>query len=215
MKIVIETISSIAETDLQSKPEYVTDERWEKVLRIRSLEDKKRSLLAGKLLHQMCEECGVKEPVYGTVESGKPVLSSHLKIAFSLSHSGEYVVIVYGENAKAVGVDIQQIRVVSEGVKKRILHEKEWMYFQNEGKQKDVLMKEVDSILIEKNRLLNRIWAIKESYVKMTGEGLAHDFRKLCIDFEEGTVTDEKGNQACYEELEAPDGYVAAVTMDK
>jgi phosphopantetheinyl transferase len=119
------------------------------------------------------------------------------------------------ENAKAVGVDIQQIRVVSEGVKKRILNEKEWMYFQNEGEQKDVSMKETDVILIEKNRLLNRIWAIKESYVKMTGEGLSHDFRKLCIDFKEGTVTDEKGKQVCYEEVEAPEGYVAAVTMDK
>ena len=215
MKILIDTIEAIIETDLLDKPEYVTDERWEKVLRIRPLEDKKRCLLAGKLLHQMCEECGVKEPVYGTVESGKPVLSSHLQIAFSLSHSGEYVVLVYGENAKAVGVDIQQIRKVSEGVKKRILHEKEWMYFQNEGGQKDVSMKETDAILIEKNRLLNRIWAIKESYVKMTGEGLSHDFRKLCIDFEEGIVTDEKGNRACYEELEAPDGYVVAVTMDK
>lgn len=215
MKILIDTIEAITETDLLDKPEYVTDERWEKVLRIRPLEDKKRSLLAGKLLHQMCEECGVKKPVYGIVESGKPVLSSHLQIAFSLSHSGEYVMLVYMENAKAVGVDIQQIRVVSEGVKKRILHEKEWMYFQNEGEQKDVSMKETDVILIEKNRLLNRIWAIKESYVKMTGEGLSHDFRKLCIDFKEGTVTDEKGKQVCYEEVEAPEGYVAAVTMDK
>lgn len=215
MKIVMETISSIAETDLKCKPDYVTDERWEKVLRIRPLEDKKRSLLAGKLLHQMCEECGVKEPVYGTVGNGKPVLFNHPHIAFSLSHSGEYVVLVYTKNAKSVGVDIQQIRDVSQGVTKRILHEKEWMHFRNEDEAKDISAEEMDDILIEKNRLLNRIWAIKESYVKMTGEGLSHDFRKLCIDFEEGIVTDEKGNRACYEELEAPDGYVVAVTIKK
>lgn len=215
MKIIMDTIASIAETDLQVKPEYVTDERWEKVLRIKPLEDKKRSLLAGKLLYQMCETCGIKEPVYGTVGSGKPVLSSHPQLVFSLSHSGEYVTLVYDEGVKAIGVDIQQIREVSEGVKKRILHEKEWMYFPNTGGQKEVSIKETDEIPTMENLLLNRIWAIKESYVKMTGEGLSHDFRKLCIDFEESTVTDEKGNRVFFEEIEAPDGYVAAVTIDE
>lgn len=215
MKILIDTIASISETDLQVKPEYVTDERWEKVLRIKALEDKKRSLLAGKLLYQMCEACGIKDPVYGTVGSGKPVLSNYPKIVFSLSHSGEYVALVYDEGIKAIGVDIQQIKAVSEGVKKRILHEKEWLYFPNTGGQKEVSIKETDEIPTMENLLLNRIWAIKESYVKMTGEGLAHDFRKLCIDFEESTVTDEKGNRVFFEEIEAPDGYVAAVTIDE
>lgn len=214
MKIRIDRIESIAEMDLQTKPEYVTDERWEKILKIRPLDDKKRSLLAGKLLHQMCEACGIKEPIYGTVESGKPVLSNHPQIVFSLSHSGEYVALVYDEGIKAIGVDIQQIRKVSEGVKKRILHEKEWLYFQNVGGRTDVSVKEADEILTGENIWLNRIWAIKESYVKMTGEGLSHDFRKLYIDFEAGTVTDENGNRVCYEELDAPDGYVAAVTIN-
>lgn len=215
MKIIMDTIASIAETDLQVKPEYVTDERWEKVLRIKPLEDKKRSLLAGKLLYQMCETCGIKEPVYGTVGSGKPVLSSHPQLVFSLSHSGEYVALVYDEGVKAIGVDIQQIREVSEGVKKRILHEKEWMYFPNAGGQKEISVKAAGGMLTEGNRLLNRIWAIKESYVKMTGEGLSHDFRKLCIDFVESAVKDEKGNRVFFEEIEAPDGYVAAVTIDE
>lgn len=215
MKIIMDTIASIAETDLHVKPQYVADERWEKVLRIKPLEDKKRSLLAGKLLYQMCETCGIKEPVYGTVGSGKPVLSSHPQLVFSLSHSGEYVTLVYDEGVKAIGVDIQQIREVSEGVKKRILHEKEWMYFPNKGEQKEISVKAAGGMLTEGNRLLNRIWAIKESYVKMTGEGLSHDFRKLCIDFEESTVTDEKGNRVFFEEIEAPDGYVAAVTIDE
>ncbi len=212
MKILIDTIASIAESDFKYKPVDITDERWEKVLRIRPLEDKKRSLLAGKLLNQMCEACGIKKPVYGTEGSGKPVLSSHPQISFSVSHSGEYVVLVYEENIRAIGVDIQQIREVSKGVKKRILHEKEWMYFRSEAGRKEESVGETEAILLEENRLLNRIWAIKESYVKMTGEGLAHDFRKLCINFEEGTVTDEDGNCACYEELKVPDAYVAAVT---
>lgn len=214
MNVLIEDISSVQDEDLQNKPDYVTDERWKKILRIRPLEDKKRSLLAGKLLCQMCEKYGIANPVYGTVGSGKPILLDHSQLAFSLSHSGEYVVLVYDEVVKAIGVDIQQIRAVSEGVKKRILHEKEWLHFHNAGDQKDVSIKEMDEILTMENLLLNRIWAIKESYVKMTGEGLSHDFRKLCIDFEKGTVTDENLLSAYYKELEVPDGYVAAVTID-
>ena len=199
MKVLIEPISSIHDEELKSKPYYVTAERWEKVLRIRPLEDKKRSLLAGKLLYQMCKEYGIENPVYGAIENGKPMLISHPQIAFNLSHSGEFVVLAYTEKAETIGVDIQQIRSVSDGVKKRILHEKEFLLLDRE--------KEMENIF------LNRIWAIKESYVKMTGEGLSHDFRKLCIDFESRTVKDENGRIACYEELKVPDGYVAAVTI--
>ena len=213
MKVLIEDVSFVKDEDLQNKPDYVTDERWEKILRIRPLEDKKRSLLAGKLLHQMCEECELDTPMYGTAGSAKPVLVNHPQFVFNLSHSGKYVVLVYEEGAKAIGVDIQQIRAVSDGVKKRILHEKEWVLLGDECGQKNVSVKETEGILTEENRLLNRIWAIKESYVKMTGEGLSHDFRKLCIDFENGIVTDENGNRACYKELEAPDGYVVAVSI--
>ncbi len=213
MKVLIEDVSFVKDEDIQNKPDYVTDERWEKILRIRPLEDKRRSLLAGKLLHQMCEACGLDTPMYGTVASGKPVLVNHPQVVFNLSHSGKYVVLVYEEGAKAIGVDIQQIRAVSDGVKKRILHEKEWIWFSSEvemwRKNPNGKVKRSSG----ENILLNRIWAIKESYVKMTGEGLSHDFRKLCIDFDKGIVTDENENRANYKELEAPDGYVVAVSI--
>ena len=206
MKVLIESVSSVQDIEVQNKPDYVTDERWEKILRIRPLEDKKRSLLAGRLLARMCEECGIAEHVYGTVGSGKPVLISHPKWAFSISHSGEYVVLVYQEDVKAIGVDIQQIRIVSEGLKKRILHEKEVLWL-----EKNVRRTVPDAETI----MLNRIWAIKESYVKMTGEGLSHDFRKLCIDFEAGTVMDETGRSASFLEPDVPEGYVAAVAIEE
>ena len=213
MKVLIESVSSVQDRELQYKPNYVTDERWKKILRIHPLEDKKRSLLAGKLLDQMCKECEIDKPEYGTIGSGKPVLLNHPQLAFSISHSGEYVVLVYQENAKAIGVDIQQIKLVSEGVKKRVLHEREGLWLpKKEGFEDEKLSKE-DRISSTENVLLNRIWAIKESYVKMTGEGLRHDFRKLCVDFEKRTVTDENGLSACFVEIEVPDGYVSAVVI--
>lgn len=206
MKILIENIASVDEKELQEKPDYITDERWERICRIRPIEDKKRSLLAGRLLQQMCGECGIKDPVYGTVGSGKPILNSHPKLAFSISHSGEYAVLAYEEKVEAVGVDIQQIKTMSDGLKKRLLHEKELVQL---GKKLTNLEAEDETQQLEM-WYLNRIWAVKESYVKMTGEGLSHDFRKLYVDMDEKTVTDETGRIVHFTEPEAPKGYVLA-----
>lgn len=214
MKVLIENIASVAEMDLMEKPQEITQERWARIMRIRPIEDKKRSLLAGRLLHKMCQECGVTDPIYGTTGNGKPILRGTHVPAFGISHSGEYVVVVYAENVSAVGVDIQQIKSMSEGLKKRLLHEKEWEIL-SDGPfafQKDVEEIGRDQEIGE-TLLLNRIWAIKESYVKMTGEGLGHDFRKICVDLKEHIVTDENGGSVPFFEPETPDGYVMAVII--
>lgn len=192
MELLIENIASVEDTDLQKKPEYITEERWERIQRLGQEADRKRSLLAGKLLYRMCKSCQIENPVYGTIANAKPVLISHPQISFNLSHSGDYVVLVYEKNTEAIGVDIQLIRLISEGMQKKILHKKEWEYPIN-------------------NTLLNRIWAIKESVVKMTGKGLATDFRSLYVDMEQGIVTSVDGTNVPYKEPTAPDGYVMAV----
>lgn len=196
MEVRMENIASVEDVNLQEKPEYVTEERWERIQRLGQGENRKRSLLAGKLLYQMCKSCEIENPMYGTIANAKPVLTSHPQLAFNLSHSGDYVVLVYEKNAEAIGVDIQQIRDISEGMQKKILHKKEWEY-------------PLDNIL------LNRIWAIKESVVKMTGKGLATDFRSLYVDMEHRIVTNDDGKSVSYKELPAPDGYVMAVVCTK
>lgn len=198
MEFLIAHTALAEEEILQNKPDYITEARWKIITGLRSLEDKKRSLLAGKLLYRMQEACGIQNPVYGTEKNGKPVLLSHPQWAFNISHSGEYVVLAYKKNIRSIGVDIQQIKEFSEGAKKRILHEKERFYFQN-GNREDI----------------NRIWAIKESYVKMTGVGLSCDFRDLYIDFTNKTVTDKEGKRVPFRELAVPKGYVAAVVIEK
>ncbi len=217
MKVLIESITFVDETDLQKRPQEITQERWERIMQIRPLEDKKRSLLAGRLLHRMCQECGINDPVYGTVKSGKPVLVGHSEIAFSISHSGEYVVVVYTSKTDAVGVDIQQIKSMSDGLKKRLLHKDEQAWLETKmsvwQNEKNTESQTGNERAVEM-RYLNRIWAIKESFVKMTGEGLAHDFRDLCVNMEEKTVTDENGKRVSFIEPEAPEGYVMAVVLE-
>lgn len=196
MELLIEQIVSVRDEELIEKPKYVTRERWDRIQKMVQEADKKRSLAAGKLLHQMCEAYQIDNPVYGTILNGKPVLLSHPQIAFNLSHSGAYVVLAYEKGKRAVGVDIQQIRTISEEMKKRILHEKEWGYPLDKG-------------------LLNRIWAIKESYSKMKGMGLALDFRDIYVDLKESTITDKNGVSISFAEPKAPEGYVMALVSER
>ena len=106
---------------------------------------------------------------------------------------------------------------MSEGLKKRFLHDEERLWMENQMAvllSKENAEKQNDNELPVEMRYLNRIWAIKESFVKMTGEGLAHDFRNLCVNLEEKTVTDENGKRVAFIEPEAPEGYVMAVTIE-
>lgn len=209
MKVLIENILSVNEMDLQQKPDYILEERWEKITRIRPVEDKKRSFLAGRLLHQMCGSYGIKDPVYGTVKNGKPVFINYPQIVFSISHSGEYVVVAHTEDVVAVGVDIQQIKNMSNGLKRRLLHEKEFIWLEE---KMSALQSEKSA---EEMIYLNRIWAVKESYVKMTGEGMAHDFRKLYVDLDKKIVTAENGRSVSFIEPEVPEGYALAVVVEE
>lgn len=199
MEIILESTRTVMEQDLEAKPDYITDARWDKIQTIKHIEDKKRSLLAGRLLHRMYEAIGIGDSVYATEKNGKPYLRNHPNVEFSISHSGEYAALVYHTDGTRIGIDIQQIRKMSEGIPKRILHPKERI---PEELTED-----------EQNQYLNRVWAIKESYVKMTGDGLSQDFRKLFIDMEKGTVTDENDIEARFAEPMAPQGYVMAVSV--
>ena len=177
MQILIKNIRSV-EFDIIEKKEYVDEKRWENIQRMKSDADKKRSMASAFLLKAMCDRLQIENPVYTYTENGKPYLVNNKNIAFNISHSGDYSMLAYLESSDSVGADIQQIRFMKDGMERRLLHEKEIMESQ---------------LLQEKKEYLNRIWVIKESYVKMTGEGLSHDFRDLYVDFENGKI--EAGNR--------------------
>lgn len=128
-------------------------------------EDRQRSLAAGVLLAYSLQEMGLSRHVikssmasvpWGTGE--KPVLPGK-GISFNLSHSGNYVVCVLGE--KSCGVDIQKKRKDIDFLKKFYSPE-EWEW---------VLQ---DSC----NRAI-RLWALKESYGKYVGTGIAGKLPRL------------------------------------
>lgn len=221
MRILIKNIQSFggAYPLTGEKPDFMESVRWEKMQSLKMEADKLRSLASGYLLDKMCKEMQMIKPQYKYGENGKPYIEGHENIVFNISHSGDYAVLVYSgafkelKNSKAlevseeytlpqsVGIDIQQIRPMREGMKGRILHEKEQI---SSGLSME-----------EETVFLNRIWSVKESYVKMTGVGLALDFRKIFIDFEKGIVSAKDCETAYFREYHGIAGYVMSICKSK
>lgn len=196
MELLIKKISSI-EPCTEQKPEYIEDKRWENIQNIKHEADKRRSLVSGYLLWSMCQKLQIKNPIYGYSYKGKPYLEETQNFAFNISHSGEYAVLAYHKAEEPIGVDIQQIKPLYAGIERRILHEKEIIPL--------TMTQE------EKIQYLNRIWSAKESYVKMTGEGLACDFRNIYVDFENGFIREDGKDETYFFEISWKSGYVLMV----
>lgn len=93
---------------------------------------------------------------YSYSPSGKPMIEGGF---MSLSHSGILGVCAFSE--LPVGVDIERLRNISDSLSKRILCPEELSEY--------TFISEAD----EKNRYLLSRWVDKESYLKLTGEGLS------------------------------------------
>ncbi len=195
IRIFLKSIRSIRDIPVK-RPCWVEEKRWNSIQKIRSKADKKRSLVSAYLLDAMCRDLGIKHPVYEYTKTGKPFLSG-VNCAFNISHSGDYVALAYHRDTAPVGVDIQQIRVMRDGMERRLLHEKEKILLPEEGKKRW--------------QYLNRLWTIKESFVKMSGEGLARDFRTVYVDDMNGIATGEDGAKAEFCVWNWKDDYFLAV----
>lgn len=201
IRIIWKDIRTIKEIPL-IKPDCIEQKRWENMQDLRAEADKKRSLASGYLLDYMCRDLQVDNPVYEYTKRGKPVLKD-AECSFNISHSGDYVMLAYHPKGEELGADIQKIRPMRAGMERRLLHEKEKMFLP-EGEEGRL-------------RYLNRLWAVKESFVKMTGEGLLRDFRTISVDFENGIAISNEGKSAHFTEWEWKDNYCISIcgTNDK
>lgn len=195
VQIYIKDIRSMREFPME-RPVWVEEKRWNRIQKIKGNEDKKRSLASAYLLNVMCNEFNIDNPVYAYTDREKPFLPN-TDCAFNISHSGDYVALACHAGVDSIGVDIQQLHMMREGMEKRILHEKEILpVFKCEDDRRDYL---------------NRLWTVKESFVKMTGEGLARDFRTIYVDFVSSTVSAEPDVQANFSVWKWKEEYYLAV----
>ncbi len=134
---------------------YLPAERREKYERLKLRRDKENCVIAYILLRKALSDYGIYEPEFTMNENGKPFLKNS-NIHFSISHTNSGVVVLAFPGP--VGIDIQDIQPVRDGVMKRCFsdEEKEWVIGQRSPQ-----------------RAFTRLWTLKESIVKCNGETVA------------------------------------------
>ena len=137
-------------------------ERRKYVLHFNHLEDQKRSALAWLLLaYGLRKEYEVGTvPGFQKTASGKPFFQGEHMPFFNLSHSGAFVGCAL--HNREIGLDIQKITVPRDSLIRRVCTQEELAS-------------------LKSSRDFCRIWAMKESAVKLTGEGIAGNFREILI----------------------------------
>ncbi len=205
------------EDRLEEQLNKVSQQRREKIEKLAQSGDKARSLGGGLLMEQGLTDfekrCGLslfsrdkegkisEEYVYGI--KGKPYFKNIPNIHFSLSHSGNLVMLAVGD--VNVGVDVQKMQGYKEGIVKRFYHKKEV----------DALLQCETEVVREAH--FYEIWTYKEAYIKYTGNGLSEDFRTFYAEEKKACIVRESGQAIAkyYQLLLRKPEYKAAVVFDK
>ncbi len=164
-----------SEEVFRQKIKRVSAERRKKIEACRAREDKLRSLAGGLLLEELLRKNFYSPEDLIQDEKGKLMLKGQDSFYFNLSHSGEYAACILSDGP--VGVDIQQYRPIKEGLEKR--------FFRIQEAEQ---LKQVKGQAREE--LFFRYWTAKESYIKLTGEGLGQNFNSFGVNLEEGRIED-------------------------
>lgn len=129
--------------------EHLSAERKARLEKYNMPEDKQRCLAAGLLLHHVFAS-RVEEIAYG--EKGKPYFPDGPY--FSISHSGDYVIL--GVSELPIGVDIEKLGQYKEKLVRHCCTSEEILWLDTQDKSE-----------------FYRLWTGKESIMKALGMGLA------------------------------------------
>ncbi len=145
----------------------VSKERGSRAESFKSFSDKVMSAVAGLCMEGLASSLGTK---VRRLENGKPVFERD-DMHLSVSHSGGFVAMAWSD--EPVGVDIQRI-VPMGNIERRLLTDSECKVLEDRS-----------------DRSLTRVWTIKESYLKMTGDGIAKGLPGLDVLSDESPVIKE------------------------
>ncbi len=138
----------------------ISKSRQEKIKKLKHASDRKRSYAAGLLEREILSAHDLTTENIFYNEHGKPLVEG---LYYNLSHSGDYAFGVVSD--VAVGCDVERIKEPKPSVAKRFFSEKEYQCF----------LESINSA-----EAFYTIWTRKESYIKMTGKGLAQDLTSFC-----------------------------------
>ena len=158
-------------------------------------DDRKRSLAAGIIIKHILNENGLSENSLSYSKNGKPLADG---LFFNVSHSGNYVVGVVSDCE--VGCDIEKVSSAPMKVAQHYFSPAESEYINSEP---------------DKDRAFFTIWTLKESYMKMTGQGLslALDSFEILKTVNGFTLGKAPERQCFFRTLEF-DGYIFSVSNE-
>lgn len=134
--------------------ENIWQERKEKILSYKFENGRKESLGSALMLQKVLFQNNLTPQNIKYGQNGKPEIEG---LHFNISHAENFVICSVSENP--VGCDIEKIRSIKSGFEKRF-------FTQNEVSYLDKFSGE------EKLKQFFRLWTMKESYMKFTGEGM-------------------------------------------
>lgn len=154
--------------------------RQEKVLKYKLADDRKRCVGAGLIINKiLCENnIDINSIRYGS--NGKPYAEG---IYFNAAHSANFAFGVSSE--KEIGCDVEIIKKPHLDIAKRFFTQNEFDYI---------------SYSENTSTAFYRLWTIKESYIKLSGEGLRTPLNSFEINIEGNNISiSEKGiKKDCY-----------------
>ncbi|HLO91937.1 MAG TPA: 4'-phosphopantetheinyl transferase superfamily protein [Lentimicrobium sp.] len=154
--------------------------------------------LIGELLarYALKESSGIwhKEP-FSTGDKGKPHPDGLNGTHFNVSHSGHWVVVAVSTDI--VGVDVEHVRKMPEGVAYR--------YFSEPEKQ---LLDAADNDA-EKAHTFFSLWTLKESFIKAIGKGLTKSLSSFTV------IRKDDGNYILLPDPETKDFHLKSYTFEE
>jgi 4'-phosphopantetheinyl transferase len=147
----------IDDIDWEASLPLLSEQRREQVLRFKHILGRRTCVAAYLLLRKaLLEVYGITEkPVFEYGEHGKPYIVGHPELHFSLSHCKEAAVCVLSR--RPVGIDVESIGRYRDAVARYAMSDEELQQIQQAA------LPEV---------AFTRLWTMKESLLKLTGEGI-------------------------------------------
>ena len=127
---------------------------------------KHMSEMGGRLLEYAVSRLyriGIPELTRGRENHGKPYFINHPEIRFNISHTGNLVMCAVSDFE--IGIDVQEKEQINtDRIAKKIMSPGEYEKYLAGSERRDFFY---------------RVWVMKESYVKWTGDGITRELRCL------------------------------------
>ena len=167
----------LSEKELSEIIENLPQSVKERAERYKKEEDRKKSFICYNLLKEALEkDYGIVNFELHFSEQGKPYIKGRNDIFFNISHSKKCCVCVISD--KEIGVDIEEIKPFSQRLAEKVCSENELIQIENSS---------------DKAREFTKIWTMKESFIKMTGDGFSYGLKKADTTSKDFVIIEKNG----------------------